>query len=185
MSVLYDTITITGNIAADPELKRTPTGVAIASFRVGSSQRRFDRNTGTWEDTGTNWYAVSAYRGLADHVFASLRKGDRVILTGRLKLRQWETDSKRGVAIEIDADAVGHDLRWGTSTFVKAERTRDGGQEPSSPEWAVEREDSWAAPGVETAAGESGAAGAPPAGAPSAPPLRPELLDAAAVDAPF
>lgn len=152
MSDMRDTITITGNLAADPELRRTPGGVAIATFRVGSKQWRYDRAAGTWVDDGTNWYTVSAFRALADHAFASLRKGDRVLVSGRLRLRAWETETKKGLAVEIDADAVGHDLRWGTTTFVKDDRRAPGsGQEGSSGDWAVESADDWAAPGVDTA----------------------------------
>jgi single-strand DNA-binding protein len=158
MSDFSDTITITGNLAADPELKRTQTGVAIATFRVGSQQRRFDRGTGAWVDTGTNWYAVSAYRGLADHVFASLRKGERVVVTGRLSLRPWQTETKRGLAVEIDADAVGHDLRFGTTTFVRDERRAGEASHDRSPgEWAVPGEEAWAAPGLAPGTGAGGA----------------------------
>lgn len=116
---MSDTITITGNIATDPELKRTPAGVAITTFRVASTQRRFDRATGQWIDGGTNWYTVSTFRSLADHAFHSLRKGHRVLLTGRLRLRQWDTGVKQGTSIEIEADAIGHDLLWGTTRFEK------------------------------------------------------------------
>ncbi len=132
---MTDTITITGNLASDPELKHTAGGVAIASFRVGSGQRRFDRASNAWVDSGTNWYAVSAFRGLAEHVHASLRRGDRVVVSGRLRIRNWDNGTTRGTAVEIDADAVGHDLLWGTSVFTKAART----SAPAS-------EDGWVAP---------------------------------------
>lgn len=132
---MSDTIAITGNVATDPELKHTPGGVVIASFRVASAQRRFDRNTNTWVDGGTNWYSVSAFRNLAEHAHASLRRGDRVVLTGRLRIRNWDNGTARGTAVEIDADAIGHDLLWGTSAFTKGGR-------PS----VTARDDTWAAP---------------------------------------
>jgi single stranded DNA-binding protein len=119
MSDRGDTITITGNVATPPELKRTSSGVAITTFRVASGQRRYDREAGAWSDAGTNWYTVSAFRTLADHAYRSLQKGDRVILTGRLRLREWDNGTRRGTAIEIDAEAIGHDLLWGTTTFMK------------------------------------------------------------------
>ncbi|WP_082561527.1 single-stranded DNA-binding protein [Microbacterium sp. Root61] len=119
---MSDTITVTGNIATEPELKRTPSGVPITSFRIASSQRRYDKATDTWVDGATNWYTVSTFRGLAEHAYESLRKGHRVILTGRLKLREWETPVKKGISAEIDADAIGHDLLWGTTSFRRDER---------------------------------------------------------------
>ena len=150
---MSDTITITGNVATPPEFKRTPAGVAITTFRVASAQRRYDRATGTWTDSGTNWYTVSAFRGLADHAFHSLSKGDRVILTGRLRLREWDNGTRRGIAVEIDAEALGHDLLWGTTTFEKDDRSaraeRDSSWSPAA------SDDAWAAPGVESPADPS------------------------------
>ncbi|WP_127819541.1 single-stranded DNA-binding protein [Microbacterium sp. CPCC 204701] len=147
---MSDTITITGNVATPPEFKRTPAGVAITTFRVASAQRRYDRATGAWTDAGTNWYTVSAFRGLADHAFHSLSKGDRVILTGRLRLREWDNGTRRGISVEIDAEALGHDLLWGTTTFEKDDRSaraeRDSSWSPSA------ADDAWAAPGVESSA---------------------------------
>lgn len=138
---MSDIITITGNVGTHPESKRTAAGVSITTFRLASGQRRYDRATEAWVDAGTNWYSVSAFRGLADHAFLSLKKGDRVILTGRLRVRSWDTGTKQGTDIEIDADAIGHDLRWGTTRFEKdAPPTRE--QEADAPA------DAWAAPGT-------------------------------------
>ncbi|GAA1913244.1 single-stranded DNA-binding protein [Microbacterium aoyamense] len=124
---MSDTITITGNVATVPEFKRSGAGLPIATFRVASSQRKYDRGTGTWMETGTNWFQVSAFRGLAEHAFESLRKGDRVIVSGRLRVRQWDNGTKQGTSVDIEADAVGHDLLWGTSVFTKT-----GGAQPAS-----------------------------------------------------
>ncbi|WP_127474730.1 single-stranded DNA-binding protein [Microbacterium sulfonylureivorans] len=129
---MNDTITITGNVATEPEHKRTPAGVTITTFRVASGQRRFDRASNAWVDSATNWYSVSAFRSLADHAFHSLRKGDRVILTGRLRVRDWDNGTKRGTAVEIDAEAIGHDLLWGTTTFTK-----------DAPSTAAEKDPTW------------------------------------------
>ena len=116
---MNETITITGNIATEPEHKHPEGGVSITTFRVASGQRRLRPQSGPWVDGATNWYTVSAFRSLADHAFHSLRKGDRVLLTGRLQVRDWENGERRGTSVEIDADAIGHDLLWGTSTFQK------------------------------------------------------------------
>lgn len=147
MSDRVDTITITGNVATPPELKRTASGVPIATFRVASGQRRYDRDAGTWSDAGTNWYTVSAFRTLADHAYLSLQKGDRVILTGRLRLRDWDNGTRKGTAIEIEADAIGHDLLWGTTTFTKDSHSTatDSARVPVQ----GVRDDAWAAPGVD------------------------------------
>jgi single-strand DNA-binding protein len=143
---MSDSITITGNIATAPELKRTPNGVTITTFRVASALRRYDRATGTWVDAGTNWYTVSAFRGLAEHAYDSLHRGDRVLLTGRLRLREWENGAKRGLSVEIDAEAIGHDLLWGTSTFVKSSQSSTADREK---DWGGPGEsDAWAAPGI-------------------------------------
>ncbi|HWI30374.1 MAG TPA: single-stranded DNA-binding protein [Microbacterium sp.] len=126
---MSDTITITGNIATPPERRVTPAGVVITSFRVASSQRRYDRNSGGWIDGETNWYTVSTFRALAEHAYESFHKGERVIATGKLRLREWDNGTKKGFTAEIDADAVGHDLLWGTSRFRKDEAN----QPPADP----------------------------------------------------
>jgi len=119
---MNDTITILGRVGADPNRSETTSGVPVVNFRVASPQRRFDAKTQAWTETGTNWYNVSAFRHLADHAKASLRQGDGVIVTGRLKLREWETAGRKGLSADIEAETIGHDLRWGASAFAKATR---------------------------------------------------------------
>lgn len=116
---MNDTITIMGFIGNDPGGNTTAGGVPVVNFRVGSSQSRYDAKTQTWIDTGTNWYNVSAYRQLAVQARASLQKGHPVIVTGRLRARDWDNGTARGTSLDIDAEAIGHDLRWGTSAFVR------------------------------------------------------------------
>ncbi|MGW8483889.1 single-stranded DNA-binding protein [Microbacterium sp. NPDC055903] len=120
---MNDTLTIRGFVGNDPQPSMTSTGVPVLNFRVGSSRRRFDRHTQSWIDAGTNWYAVSAYRQLAEHAKASLRKGDPVIITGRIKFREWENaNGAKGASLDLDAEAIGHDLQWGTSNFMRISR---------------------------------------------------------------
>lgn len=152
---MTDTIAVTGNIATVPEHRRTTTGLTITSFRLATSRRKLDRDSGEWTDTPPNYYSVSAFRSLGEHAFASLKKGERVIVTGRVKIREWENDAKKGITVEIDADSVGHDLRWGTTTFHPADDgRRDAAQ---SGDGAAEDEtsrpdgDEWSAPGLENA----------------------------------
>ena len=147
---MSELITVTGNLAADPERRSTAGGDVVVAFRVGSTQRRFDRESNMWVDAYTNWYHVSAFRSLADHALRSLRKGDRVIVVGTLRLRTWENDSRSGVTADVDAHAIGPDLRWGTTTFTRAARpaeTSDTSAEPAST--ARVDADGWALPAVD------------------------------------
>lgn len=134
---MNDTVTILGRVGGDPNRSETTTGVPVVNFRVASPQRRFDQKTQTWIETGTNWYNVSAFRQLAEHAKSSLHSGDGVIVTGRLKLREWESGGRKGLSADIDADAIGHDLRWGASAYVKARssavRAPSGAQPAHSP----------------------------------------------------
>jgi len=145
---MSELITVTGNIAADPERRTTAGGDVVVAFRVGSTQRRFDKESNTWVDAYTNWYHVSAFRSLAEHALRSLRKGDRVIVVGTLRLRTWENDSRSGVTADVDAHAIGPDLRWGTTVFTRAPRSAEasaGASTPSASPASVDA-DGWALP---------------------------------------
>jgi single-strand DNA-binding protein len=117
--VMTDTITLTGLVATEPKHVTTAEGLPITSFRLASSLRRFDRKTQTWVEVGTNWYTVSSFRRLAMSAAASVAKGDRVIVTGRLRLREWQNADKAGMSIEVDAEVLGHDLNWGTAKYMR------------------------------------------------------------------
>jgi single-strand DNA-binding protein len=117
---MTDTISLTGLVATTPKHVVTSTGLTITSFRFASTQRRYDRAEQKWVDGDTNWYTVAAFRQLATNVATSVQKGQRVIVTGRLRVRDWATEDKHGTNVEIDADAVGHDLSWGTTTFTRS-----------------------------------------------------------------
>lgn len=119
---MTDTVTIRGNVANDPVRNTTARGDAVINFRLASPQGWFDNRTGAWTEAETNWYDVSAFRQLAEHAKASLRVGDPVIITGKLRVRKWESNGRSGTAVEVEADAIGHDLRRGTSAFAKAHR---------------------------------------------------------------
>ncbi|MFJ4252694.1 single-stranded DNA-binding protein [Microbacterium sp. NPDC090003] len=120
---MMDTVTIVGKVATDPNQAQTGGGVAVTNFRLASTHRRFDQSAQAWVDSGTNWYSVAAYRQLGEHAKASLRCGDSVIVTGRLRIRNWESNGKSGTSVDIDADAIGHDLRWGTAAYLRSSRT--------------------------------------------------------------
>ncbi|BDV30786.1 single-stranded DNA-binding protein 1 [Microbacterium terricola] len=150
---MFDTITVVGNVATEPQYRRMPTGVVVTSFRVACTQRRQDKATGAWADASTNWFSASAYRGLGEHVHGSLHKGDRVILTGKLRVRNWEAGEKRGTSVEIDVDAIGHDLLWGTSRFTKDAASREDAQPAPEAEWPSAAPGDWGAPAGEQAGG--------------------------------
>lgn len=114
-----DTITITGLVATTPRLITTGEGLTISSFRLASTQRRFDKDTEKWTDGETNWFTVTTFRQLATNVGRSINKGERVIVTGTLRIREWDNGEKVGTTVEVEADAVGHDLTWGLATFVR------------------------------------------------------------------
>ena len=117
---MIDTLTVSGIVATTPRHIVTSEGLAITSFRLASTQRRFDKGQSAWVDMDTNWYTLVAFRQLATNTERSVRKGDRVIACGRVKVRDWQTDERSGTAIEIEADSIGHDLLWGTSDFTRS-----------------------------------------------------------------
>jgi len=114
-----DTITITGLVATPPRHILTSEGLSITSFRLASNQRRFDRAQERWIDVDTNWYTVVSFRQLALNASASIEKGQRVLVTGRLRVREWDNGERVGTTIEIEADSIGHDLMWGTASFSR------------------------------------------------------------------
>ena len=119
--------TVIGNVASDVRFTTTDGGVAVASFRVASTPRRYGSNG--WVDGHTSFVTVKCWRGLADNVRDSVSKGQPVVVHGRVTVRPWERDDRTGTSVDIDADAIGHDLRWGTTAFAKTARTspeRDG-----------------------------------------------------------
>ncbi len=116
---MTDTMTLTGLVATTPRHLVTSEGLPVTSFRLASSQRRFDRKQNAWVDAGTNWYTVSTYRQLATNLVGSVQKGDRVLVTGRLRIQDWESGDKKGTNIEVVADTLGHDLFWGKAVFTR------------------------------------------------------------------
>lgn len=116
---MTDTITVRGFVATEIRSSTTPGGVPTASFRLGSAERRFDKAANAWVDGNINWFTVQGYRQLAGNMGCSIKKGQRVIIVGKLKMRSWEKEGRIYHDAEIDADAVGHDLKWGTANFLR------------------------------------------------------------------
>ena len=117
---MSDKITLTGLVATSPRHIVTSEGVSIVSFRLASNQRRFDRDQNTWVDGDTNWYTITAFGQLSTHVATSIEKGQRIVVVGTVRIRDWEAGEKTGATIEITADSIGHDLNYGRAAFTRA-----------------------------------------------------------------
>jgi len=116
---MSDEITVTGLVATTPRHLVTSEGLQITSFRLASTQRRYDSGKSEWVDADTNWYTITAFRELAVNIVGSIVKGQRVIVTGRLRIRDWQADEKSGTSVEVDADTLGHDLRFGEAQYTR------------------------------------------------------------------
>ena len=160
MSVGDTPITIVGNLTADPDMRYTQTGVAVAAFTVASTPRVFDRQAGEWRDGDTLFLRCSAWRSMAEHANESLRRGMRVIVTGRLRQRNYEdSEGNKRTTFEVDVEEVGPSLRYATAKVVKATR-----QAPHPAD--RHGDDPWASPapafhgaGVSNSGGPDGGAG--------------------------
>ena len=120
-------VTIVGNITRDPELRFTPSGQANARLGVAVNRKWQDRNSGEWQEA-TSFFDVICWRELAENVSESLKKGARVIVTGRLEQRTWEQEGNKRSVVEINADEVAPSLRWATAKVEKTERRSGGDQ---------------------------------------------------------
>ena len=122
------TITVVGNLTADPELRFTPSGAAVANFTVASTPRIYDRQSGDWKDGEALFLRCNIWREAAENVAESLTRGSRVILTGRLKQRSFETkEGEKRTVMEVEVDEIGPSLRYATAKVNKANRGGGGG----------------------------------------------------------
>ena len=124
-----DTIlTVVGNLTADPELRFTPSGAAVANFTVASTPRTFDRQTQEWKDGDALFLRCNVWRQAAENVAESLTRGARVVVSGRLKQRSFETkEGEKRTVVELEVDEVGPSLRYATAKVTKASRGSGGG----------------------------------------------------------
>ena len=121
-------ITVVGNLTADPELRFTPSGAAVANFTVASTPRTFDKNSNEWKDGEALFLRCSVWRQAAENVAESLSRGTAVIVQGRLKQRSYETkEGEKRTVYELDVEEVGPSLRWATAKVTKASRGGGGG----------------------------------------------------------
>ncbi len=121
-------ITVIGNLTADPELRFTPSGAAVANFTVASTPRTFDKNSNEWKDGDALFLRCSVWRQAAENVAESLQKGMAVIVQGRLKQRSYDTkEGEKRTVYELDVDEVGPSLRWATAKVNRTQRSGGGG----------------------------------------------------------
>jgi single-strand DNA-binding protein len=121
-------ITVIGNLTADPELRFTPSGAAVANFTVASTPRIFDRQTNEWKDGEALFLRCNIWREAAENVAESLTRGSRVIVSGRLKQRSFETrEGEKRTVVELEVDEIGPSLRYATAKVNKASRSGGGG----------------------------------------------------------
>lgn len=120
-------ITVVGNLTGDPELKFTPSGAAVANFTVASTPRTFDRQTNEWKDGDTLFIRCAVWRQPAENVAESLQKGQRVIVQGALRVREYERqDGSRGTSVEMNVDEVGPSLRYASAKVTRNPRGEGG-----------------------------------------------------------
>jgi single-strand DNA-binding protein len=167
-------ITVIGNLTADPELRFTPSGAAVANFTVASTPRTFDKQTNEWKDGEALFLNCSVWRQAAENVAESLVRGSRVIVSGRLKARSYETrEGEKRTVFEIDVDEIGPSLRYATAKVNKTQRSggqggfgggqggggyQGGGAPQGGGQGGGYSDDPWATPGV------GGGQGAPQGG---------------------
>jgi single-strand DNA-binding protein len=122
-------VTLVGNLVDDPELRFTPSGAAVANFRIASTPRTYDRQTGEWKDGESLFLSCSVWRQAAENVAESLQRGMRVIVQGRLKSRSYDDrEGNKRTVFEIDVDEVGPSLRSATAKVTRAMRSGPGGE---------------------------------------------------------
>ena len=131
---MSEIVTVAGLVATTPRHLVTQDGLPITSFRLAASHRKFDRTTNKWIDGETNWSTVTAFRQLAINVAGSVSKGERILVTGKLRVRDWDNGERVGTSVEIEADSVGHDLCWGNSAFTRTVLVREAADLPEPTE---------------------------------------------------
>ncbi|GAB3775101.1 single-strand DNA-binding protein [Nocardioides ginsengisegetis] len=166
-------ITVVGNLVDDPELRFTPSGAAVANFRIASTPRTFDRQANEWKDGDALFLSCSVWRQAAENVAESLQRGMRVVVQGRLKQRSYETrEGEKRTVVELEVDEVGPSLAFATAKVTRASRQGGGGGGgfsgggsqggQSRPQAPAGGDDPWATPAPQSGGGGFG--GGQPAG---------------------
>jgi single-strand DNA-binding protein len=163
-------ITVVGNLVDDPELRFTPSGAAVANFRIASTPRTFDRQTNEWKDGDALFLTCSVWRQAAENVAESLQRGMRVVVQGRLKSRQYETrEGEKRTVFEIDVEEVGPSLKYATAKVTRTTRSGGGGGFSGGGQGGSGDNDPWSTPAPQQGQQSGGGQSAPandPWGAP-------------------
>jgi len=166
-------ITVVGNLVDDPELRFTPSGAAVANFRIASTPRTFDRQTNEWKDGDALFLSCSVWRQAAENVAESLQKGMRVVVQGRLKSRQYETrEGEKRTVMEIEVEEVGPSLKYATAKVTRAQRSGGGGgygggaPQGGGQSGGSAGDDPWATPAPQQGGGAPQGSASDPWGAP-------------------
>ena len=159
-------ITVVGNLVDDPELRFTPSGAAVANFRIASTPRTFNRQTNEWEDGEALFLSCSVWRQAAENVAESLTRGMRVVVQGRLKARSYETrEGEKRTVFEIEVEEVGPSLKFATAKVTRATRGGGGGGYSGGGQQGGGGDDPWATPaGGQQAPASAGQGNAPQGG---------------------
>jgi single-strand DNA-binding protein len=139
-----NTVTLVGNITRDPELRFTNTGQAVATFGLAVNRRWQNRQSGEWEEN-TSFFNITCWAQMAENVASSVHKGARVVVSGRLEQRSYESNGEKRSVVEVIADEVAPSLRWATATVEKNERREGGGEGGASVSRPVPNEDAGSA----------------------------------------
>jgi single-strand DNA-binding protein len=143
-------ITVIGNLTSDPELRFTPSGAAVANFTVASTPRTFDRQSQEWKDGEALFLRCNVWRQVAENVAESLTRGSRVIVSGRLKQRSFDTkEGEKRTVIELEVDEIGPSLRYATAQVTRAASGSSGGGQSR----AQVADEPWSTPGSSTGGG--------------------------------
>jgi single-strand DNA-binding protein len=137
---MSESFTVSGLVATTPRHLVTQEGLPITSFRLASSKRRFDKSKKIWVEGETNWFTITSFRQLAINSAASISKGDRIVVAGRLKVRDWDNGERSGTSVEVDAESLGHDLVWGTAEFSRTVLVREDPEDDEPDEGELEAE---------------------------------------------
>ncbi|HZP15832.1 MAG TPA: single-stranded DNA-binding protein [Nocardioides sp.] len=169
------TLTVIGNLTDDPELRFTPSGAAVANFTVASTPRTFNKQTNAWDDGETLFLRCSIWRQAAENVAESLTRGTRVIVSGRLKARSYETrEGEKRTVMELEVDEIGPSLTWATAKVTRASRSgggTGGGFGGGSQPVAAPANDPWATPAQSAPAAAANDPWATPAASSDEPPF--------------
>lgn len=135
---MKERITVSGFVATEPEQTVANERMMVSTFRIGTTERIRDWESGAWRDGHTNWFTVKAFRDLARNVLACVHQGEPVVVTGNLKVKKWRReDGTNFTFVELEADAIGHDLAWGTTKLIRTrfprQQTPDDGPTTGEP----------------------------------------------------